>query len=78
MEAIKKQLDVIMSGDQKMPEKSCIESLFSKLSSSFDEESGGFGGAPRFPQPSMWTLLWIDCCIYILWMTVQCTEHPIL
>ena len=53
MEAIKKQLDVIMSGDQKMPEKSCIESLFSKLSSSFDEESGGFGGAPRFPQPSM-------------------------
>jgi uncharacterized protein YyaL (SSP411 family) len=53
MTAIKQQLDVIMSAQQKAPETKCIESLFTKLSGSFDETHGGFGGAPRFPQPSM-------------------------
>jgi uncharacterized protein YyaL (SSP411 family) len=52
MTAIKQQLDVIMSAQQKAPETKCIESLFTKLSGSFDETHGGFGGAPRFPQPS--------------------------
>ena len=52
MTAIKQQLDVIMSAQQKAPEMKCIESLFTKLSGSFDETHGGFGGAPRFPQPS--------------------------
>ena len=53
MAAIKQQLGVIMSGQQNIPDKTCIESLLAKLSASFDEKSGGFGGAPRFPQPSM-------------------------
>lgn len=52
MTAIKQQLEVIMSAQQKPPETKCIESLFTQLSDSFDETFGGFGGAPKFPQPS--------------------------
>ena len=52
MTAIKQQLDVIMSAQQKPPEASCVEDLFTKLRGSFDDVRGGFGGAPRFPQPS--------------------------
>ena len=57
MTAIKQQLDVIMSAQQKAPETKCIQSLFSQLSRSFNEEHGGFGGAPRFPQPSNFSFL---------------------
>ena len=59
MTAIKQQLDVIMSAQQKAPEMKCIESLFTKLSGSFNEEHGGFGGAPRFPQPSTLKLIMV-------------------
>lgn len=34
-----------------MPDPAVSENLFKSLSSSFDEELGGFGGAPKFPQP---------------------------
>ena len=53
MTAIKQQLDIIMSAQQKAPEVKCIEKLFTKLSGTFNDAQGGFGGAPRFPQPSM-------------------------
>ncbi|XP_046854555.1 spermatogenesis-associated protein 20-like isoform X2 [Xenia sp. Carnegie-2017] len=52
MTAIKRQLDVIMNSNQKSPEVKCIDDLFTKLTNCYNEKQGGFGGAPRFPQPS--------------------------
>ena len=36
-----------------MPGPDVGDKLFKMLSSSFDDELGGFGGAPKFPQPGM-------------------------
>ena len=33
-----------------MPSTECIDKLISDMSASFDEEYGGYGGAPKFPQ----------------------------
>jgi len=33
-----------------MPSTECIDKLFSDMSTSFDDEYGGYGGAPKFPQ----------------------------
>jgi len=33
-----------------MPSTECIDKLLSDMSASFDEEYGGYGGAPKFPQ----------------------------
>ena len=62
MTAIKQQLDVIMSAQQKPPEVKCIEDLFTNLAGSFDDVRGGFGGAPRFPQPSTSGQICQICC----------------
>lgn len=35
-----------------MPSTECIDKLLSDMSTSFDEEYGGYGGAPKFPQAS--------------------------
>ena len=33
-----------------MPSTDCIDKLLNDMSTSFDEEYGGYGGAPKFPQ----------------------------
>lgn len=33
-----------------MPSTECIDKLLSDMSTSFDDEYGGYGGAPKFPQ----------------------------
>ena len=35
-----------------MPSTECIDKLLNDMSTSFDEEFGGYGGAPKFPQAS--------------------------
>lgn len=37
-----------------MPSTECIDQLLSDMSKSFDEEYGGYGGAPKFPQACEW------------------------
>ena len=33
-----------------MPSTECIDKLFNDMCTSFDDEFGGYGGAPKFPQ----------------------------
>ncbi|XP_068761701.1 spermatogenesis-associated protein 20-like isoform X1 [Montipora capricornis] len=40
-----------------MPSTECIGKLFSDMKTSFDEEYGGYGGAPKFPQASNFNFL---------------------
>ena len=38
------------SETESMPSTDCIDKLLNDMSTSFDEEYGGYGGAPKFPQ----------------------------
>lgn len=38
-----------------MPSAECINKLFNDMKTSFDEEYGGYGGAPKFPQACEYT-----------------------
>jgi len=38
-----------------MPSAECISKLFNDMKTSFDEEYGGYGGAPKFPQACEYT-----------------------
>ena len=51
MNAISAHVSEIKSMDVKLPGAECIDKLFSDMANSFDGEMGGFGGAPKFPQP---------------------------
>lgn len=34
-----------------LPGNRCVQQAFESLERKFDEQHGGFGGAPKFPQP---------------------------
>lgn len=40
-----------------LPSTDCIDKLLNDMSTSFDEEYGGYGGAPKFPQASNFNFL---------------------
>lgn len=40
-----------------MPSTECIDKLFNDMCTSFDDEYGGYGGAPKFPQASNFNFL---------------------
>ena len=40
-----------------MPSTECIDKLFNDMCTSFDDEYGGYGGAPKFPQACEWILV---------------------
>lgn len=37
-----------------VPGSGCVQRAYEMLEKRFDEELGGFGNAPKFPQPSKW------------------------
>lgn len=45
------------SETEDMPSTDCIDKLLNDMSTSFDEEYGGYGGAPKFPQASNFNFL---------------------
>ena len=62
-EKLNKQANVILKAIQQhtqemhkpneagdMPSTECIDKLFNDMCTSFDDEYGGYGGAPKFPQ----------------------------
>ena len=57
-----------------MPSTECIDKLLSDMSASFDEEYGGYGGAPKFPQASEWNL-WIE---HHFTLCIKQSPRPIL
>ena len=40
------------SGDQGLPGAGCIQRGYEMLEKRFDSKYGGYGSAPKFPQPS--------------------------
>lgn len=42
-----------VEGNKGLPGTGCIQRAYEMLEKKFDEELGGFGKAPKFPQPSM-------------------------
>ena len=70
MNAIGEHLSEIKSTATKMPTVDCIEKLFNYMANSFDEELGGFGGAPKFPQPGKKDIVDILYgCMYITYLS---------
>ncbi|EDO35488.1 predicted protein [Nematostella vectensis] len=57
MNAILEHASEIGLDAKDMPNKEVIEKLYQGMSKSFDEELGGFGGAPKFPQPATFNFL---------------------
>lgn len=49
--AIQEHVNELGLDAKTMPKSEVIDKLFKGLSTSFDEDLGGFGGAPKFPQP---------------------------
>ena len=46
-----------------LPESGCVEQGFQTLEKVFDEQHGGFGAAPKFPQPGKYI---VRCtCMYM-------------
>ena len=37
-----------------LPGNRCMQQAFESLEGKFDEQHGGFGAAPKFPQPCTW------------------------
>lgn len=47
---------LVKSGDKSLPDcKAAVHKCFSTLTSTYDQKMGGFGRAPKFPQPG-WLL----------------------
>ena len=40
--------------DEGLPGNHCVQQAFESLEGQFDEQHGGFGAAPKFPQPCTW------------------------
>jgi len=51
MNAIQEHVNELGLNAKELPKSEVIDKLYKGLSTSFDEELGGFGGAPKFPQP---------------------------
>ena len=50
--AIAEAATVSSSGDQGLPGAGCIQRGYEMLEKRFDSKYGGYGSAPKFPQPS--------------------------
>ena len=50
MDLLSKSLET--SGDHGLPGRGCIQRGYEMLEKRFDKTHGGFGNAPKFPQPS--------------------------
>ena len=50
MDAIKEHTGNMSKGSSSMPGAECVDKLFTDMCSNFDNEMGGIGGAPKFPQ----------------------------
>ncbi|KAK3738729.1 hypothetical protein QZH41_018106, partial [Actinostola sp. cb2023] len=57
MNAIQEHVNDLGLNAKDMPKKEVVDKLYKGLSTSFDEELGGFGGAPKFPQPANFNFL---------------------
>ncbi|XP_074653063.1 spermatogenesis-associated protein 20-like [Tubulanus polymorphus] len=51
LEALKKLNNPAVDSEQSVPSENCIALCFQQLSKTYDPEFGGFGNAPKFPQP---------------------------
>ena len=52
MDAISKALEGgDSSGSDRVPAAGCVQRAYEMFNSRFDDEFGGFGDAPKFPQP---------------------------
>jgi uncharacterized protein YyaL (SSP411 family) len=61
MKALMENVTVTMPEGAKLPSRDCIHQSFRQLHERFDAEYGGFGKAPKFPQPSKA----MKCYIYL-------------
>jgi len=50
MDLLSKSLET--SGESGLPGRGCIQQGYEMLEKRFDQTHGGFGNAPKFPQPS--------------------------
>jgi len=57
-----------VSGQKSLPNyKTAVNKCFSTLNSSYDQKMGGFGRAPKFPQPGY---CYIIFCVRVLYISV--------
>jgi len=57
VEQLRKQSEVAPRGGRFIPDPGVLESGFFVFRRTFDSELGGFGGAPKFPRPSVFNFL---------------------
>ncbi len=57
VEQLRKQSEVAPRGGRFTPDAATLETGFFTFRRSFDSELGGFGGAPKFPRPSVFNFL---------------------
>ena len=50
MDAISRAVTALEPGEG-LPGNRCVQQAFESLEGKFDEQHGGFGAAPKFPQP---------------------------
>ena len=56
LDALQEAADVSSGWDAAMPDMSAIRKCYQQLSKSYDSAMGGFGKAPKFPQPGMFSV----------------------
>lgn len=69
IDAISKAISVSDSDDS-LPGTGCIQRGYETLDKRFDSQYGGFGNAPKFPQPSKPSVYTVSCIILtIIYLT---------
>ena len=53
MDAISRAVTAPGPGKE-LPGNRCVQQAFESLEGKFEEQNGGFGAAPKFPQPCTW------------------------
>jgi len=68
VEALSDASKLTESGNKSLPNcKTAIDKCFSTLSGRYDQKMGGFGRAPKFPQPGHYCTAYLLCmvCIFL-------------
>ena len=68
LDALMRGTHVTEQGGSSLPTLQVLDKLYEMLKKSYDEQHGGFGKAPKFPQPGKekGTLNVVCCCLFVL------------
>ena len=64
MEVLRNVVGVAHSEEEGPPGSSCLQRAYKQLSERVDKQYGGFGSAPKFPQPGIYSHVYVHRKIF--------------